>query len=297
MGIFFVFSASILLALSTVFAHYMTKGINPLVIVFYSFLIAFIFFNLVGIKNKSFFNLIKLNWKWAIFVNITTAIDWLFIFISLKYISAALINCFVFGVAPIATLILEFKSYTSKGLFLKDLIVCFLISILLFILSMIYYHNNINVVNISGNGIKWGIFLSCISGLATGATVYGCKALHSCGFTTNSVMRSRFVIIIIMAMTLLLSDQVNFHLTLSAISNIILLSFIFVIVPTFLLQKGIELTIPILTTIITSLIPVLTYLFQFFEPDFIFNWKEVMIISILSIVVFIATFLKQQAKV
>ncbi len=296
MGEIFVFSASTLLALSTVFAHYMTKGIDPLVIVFYSFLISFIFFNVAGIKNKTFFNLVKLNWKWVLFVNISTALDWLLIFIALKYISAALINCFVFGAAPVATLILAFKNYTSKGLFLKDVIVCLLISSLLLILSLIYYHNNINIHGTSEIDIKWGIFLSCISGLATGATVYGSKILQSCEFTTNSVMRCRFVVIVIMAIALLQWNQIGYALTYSAANNIVLLSFIFVIIPTFLLQKGIERTLPVVTTIITSLIPVLTYLFQFFEPGFMFDLKEIVIIIVLSMVVFIATRLKQQGR-
>lgn len=293
MGEVFIFSSSVLLALSTVFAHYLTKGINPLVIVLYTFSIAFILFNLIELKNKSFLLLIKANWRWVIFVNITTALDWLLIFVALKYISAALINCFVFGLAPVVTLLLTLKTYTSKRLFLKDLITCILISLLLISLSIVYYQNNSSNSSFSKMDIFLGIFLSCISGIATGATVYGCKMLHSLRFSTNLVMRSRFLIIIIMALVILTVNHVNLYLSISSITNIILLSFLFVVFPTFLLQKGIEHTLPVVTTIITSLVPVLTYLFQLLEPGFIFRWKELFIIVILSSIVILATFLKQ----
>lgn len=293
MGEVFVFSSSVLLALSTVFAHYLTKGINPLVIVLYTFSIAFILFNLIELRNKSFLLLVKANWRWVIFVNITTALDWLLIFIALKYISAALINCFVFGLAPVVTLLLTLKTYSSKKLFLKDLITCILISLLLISLSIVYYQNN-SSSSFSNTDIFLGIFLSCISGIATGATVYGCKVLHSLRFSTNLVMRSRFLIIIIMALVILTFNHVSLYLPTSSVTNIILLSFLFVVFPTFLLQKGIEHTLPVVTTIITSLVPVLTYLFQFFEPGFIFRWKELFIIVILSSIVILATFLKQK---
>lgn len=290
MGGIFIFLASILLALSTVLAHHITQGVNPIVIVFYSFSIAFIFFNIIGLKNQTFFNLIIKNLKFVMFVNISTAIDWLLIFIALKYINAALINCFVFGVAPIATLILDFKSYNTKIKIIQDTAVCVLISILLFALSIIYYQNN--NMNITADHIKLGILLSCISGMATGATVYGCKKLQNCGFNTNSVMRSRFVVIIFIALIWIIYKNIDISLSFSAMNNIVLLSFIFIILPTFFLQKGIELTIPVSAAIITSLIPALTYVFQMFEPNSVFELKEMITITILSSVVFIATISK-----
>lgn len=296
MGEALVLSSSVLLALSTVFAHYLTKGLDPLVIVFYSFLLSFIFFNFTGLRNKSIISLIKNNWKWVIFVNITTALDWLLIFIALKYISAALINCFVFGLAPIATLLLTYKNYPSRKAFVKDLVICCLISLLLICLSIVYYQNNNGISNLSATNILWGILFSSISGLATGATIYGCKKLQIVGFSTNSVMRSRFIAIIIMAILLLKFNQASLALDIGTSTDIVLLTFIFVIIPTFLLQKGIERTLPIMTTIITSLIPVLTYLFQFLEPDFIFDLKEIMIITVLSCVVIISTIHKKLLK-
>lgn len=296
MGEMYVFSASALLALSTVFAHYLSKGINPLILVFYSFLITFVLFNFLGASRRDkFIILIKNNWQWVLFVNISTTVDWLLIFIALKYVSAALINCFVFGVAPIATLILGIKKYYSKWLFAKDAMICFLITTLLVTLSIIYYHNNFGII--SNAYVIFGIILSCISGLATGATVYGCKMLHERGFSAKSVMKSRFIVITIVALILLLHSEITIMIPMSNILNVVLLSFLFIIIPIFLLQKGIEKTTPIVTSIIASLIPVLTYLFQFFEPEFKFDWSESFIILLLSGVVCTITFMKQKTKV
>ncbi|RTL00627.1 MAG: hypothetical protein EKK57_06750 [Proteobacteria bacterium] len=294
MGKIFVLSSSILLALSTVFAHYLIKGINPLTMVLYSFSISLVFFNLLATKDKTFLSLVKANLGWVIFVNITTALDWLLIFVALRYISASLINCFVFGAAPIAALLLTFKTYTSRKIFFRDLISCILICFLLIILSICYLDTNV-IAPDSIKNILWGIFLSSISGLATGATIYGCKKLQLLGFSTISVMRSRFVIIIAIALILILLDNIPLALPFSSIIDIVILSFLFVIIPTFLLQKGIERTLPVVTTIITSLVPVLTYIFQFFEPDFVFSWNEILIISALSIVVILANLFQQKS--
>lgn len=290
MGLVYCFSASIMLAISTVFAHYITKGLNPLVIVLYSFSISFVFFNITGVKDKSFFKLAKTNWKWVIWINLSTAIDWLLIFISLEYISAALINCFVFGAAPIATLFLSLKSYNRKRVLVKDSITCGLIAMLLVLLSIIYYHNN----TISFETFIYGVILSAISGLATGGTVYGGKQLQIRGFSTNAVMRSRFLATIIMALIMIgYNSNISFSINPIDLLNIVVLSFLFVIIPTFLLQKGIERTVPVMAAIITSLIPALTYIFQIFEPGFTFYWQEMIVILALSFVVFIAAFIKQ----
>lgn len=279
MGIIYVILASMMLALSTVFAHIMSEGTNTILIAFYSFTFTIVLFFIIGVKSKDdFWELLRSNWFWVLFVNISTTLDWLLIFLALEYISASMINCFVFGLAPVATILLNLGMYKSHKVILQDLFICCCILLLLILLSIHYSHTVESTYK-----MLIGILLSCISGLATGATIYGCKKLFEKGFSANSVMKSRFVVMIISTFILLKYLDISFTLSISQSSQIIVLALCFVVIPVFLLQKGIEKVTPILTSIITALVPVMTYLFQLIEPNYVFNLYELFLIILLTI--------------
>jgi len=257
---------------------------DPLIIVFYTFSIAFILVNLIYInKTKDLYVNIKTNFKYVLLINISTAIDWLLIFIALKFINASLINCFVFGVAPITTLMLSFGKYNSSKIFIKDFIICMLVMFILIGLSMAYYKNHIQ--STSNFDLFLGVILSVASGVATGVTAYGSRLLYEKKFTTSMVVKSRYVVIILLTLTIILLKSISIEISLTKLLSLSLLSFLFIIIPAFLLQKGLEKILPVLAVVISSSIPVLTYLFQFIEPSFIIKINELIYVIMLSIVI------------
>ncbi|MCE2706318.1 MAG: hypothetical protein LW807_04505 [Proteobacteria bacterium] len=148
---------------------------------------------------------------------------------------------------------------------------------------MAYYKNHIQ--STSNFDLFLGVILSVASGVATGVTAYGSRLLYEKKFTTSMVVKSRYVVIILLTLTIILLKSISIEISLTKLLSLSLLSFLFIIIPAFLLQKGLEKILPVLAVVISSSIPVLTYLFQFIEPSFIIKINELIYVIMLSIVI------------
>ena len=209
---------------------------------------------------------VKENWKIILTVNLSTAIDWILIFISLKYISGSLVNCIVFGVAPLATLLLTLKSYLSKKLIIKDILVTLSICVILLILSFIYYTHTAQPLD--KTYLLISISLCTISGFATGVTVITCKMLQRNNFNPLAIIKTRFILLIIASLALIAYFNIDISISYKTLFLTMLLATLFIILPSFLLQKGLETTSAVTAVIVSSSIPVITYLFQIIDPRY-----------------------------
>lgn len=281
----------IFLSFSTLLSHHLVNNFNPILITFYSFTFAFIFIQLIWLKkeNLSVNKLLK-GWKMLLLLNFSTAIDWILMFIALKYISGSIVNCFIFGVAPLATLLISLKSYSSRKYLFKDLIVTLLITLILFSLATLYYHAI--DPNFPKEKILLGILLSTISGIATALTVICSKKLYQQGLTSLVIMKIRYILLLLFCFGIILYFKLPLYISFNQASYLLLLALFFVVLPAFLFQKGIEKSSPVSVVIISSLTPLITYFMQLFEPQASFNIKEFCLILSLTLLICIATVMK-----
>lgn len=160
-GNILVFLASLCLAFSTISTHIVVQDLNPIVLAFYMFLFTILFLfilRLMVFGYKSLSSVIKISYKNLFFINITTAVDWLFYLIALKYIDGSLVNAIVFGLFPLGNLVLSFSFSRIKYL------LSFIILILLFVIGI----NYINLNQGMGEHFWLAIFYCIIVGIAVG---------------------------------------------------------------------------------------------------------------------------------
>lgn len=285
-GELYILGSSFFLALSTVITHIFTRESNPVLIVFYSFSIAFLLLFFIRLHHtKLLLQEVAKNWSLVLANNLSTSIDWILIFIALKYTSGSLVNCFVFGIAPIATLLLSIKSYTSKRQLIKDALTSSIICLLLFLLSRLYYQQVDYSVK---TNLILGIGLCCLSGVATGITALTCKSLFHRGFSNLDIMKTRYILLIITAYFILIILKIDFTIDLLFLLKMLCLSVIFVLLPAILFQKGIKRISSVSVIIINSFIPAMTYFLQLLDPNYRLDIKELILILLLSMTILIA---------
>jgi len=281
-GEFFLFIFSFLIALGTVVAHYLIKQINPVVLLFYTFLFAFVVINLLDIKNiKQLKQEAIQHWALVVKVNMAVAVAWLLGFFALKYLSGATVNSLTYGFAPIAAFILTASTYDIKKKRIQDGVFCFIILIILTLIATRYYL--LSQEKVEKYHLIIAIFFAAVGGLAAGFIAHYCKQLYKCGFSTLAVIKIRYFVLIIVSMIFLFSLHLHFALRLSVYLKIVLLSFFFILVPAYFAQKGIEKTTPVVATIIAALIPVLTFLVQLFTPHYRFSIIDFILMLALSV--------------
>lgn len=292
LGKIYVFLGCALLALSTIISHRLIQqNVHPLLVAFYAFIFSLSI--LIFIKHDakdSLYNKISLHWQPALILNISTAVDWIIMFIALQYINASLLNCFIFGVSPLATLFLSIRSYTNRSHFVRDLILTLLIGFILLMLANIYYQQV--GAGLSRTQLLLGVFLGTLSGIATAITVLSCKALSEHGFSPLLVLKSRYVLLIISAYIMLLVLGIHFAMPPHLLFVCLLLAIFYVVLPALLVQKGLETTSSVAVVILCASIPAMTYCMQLFDSHYHFDLHEFTFILLLCILICIATLTK-----
>lgn len=284
-GSMYMLSFSFFISISTVITHLLAKNLNPILIAFYTFSFAFLSVNLIQVKNiRVLSRKVIENWKIVLAANVSTAIDWILIFIALKYISGSLVNCFVFGIAPIATFILSIKSYLSKKLLIKDLIITCSICFMLLCLASLYYEHATQPLE--RNYLTLSIVLCVLSGFATSVTALTCKILYQRNFDALSVMKTRFVLLITSSLIIILVFNIQIYVAYKTLWVIILLALMFNILPSLLLQKGLEKNSAVSAVIISSSIPAMTYFLQLLDPRYSLEPIELALVMLLSLAIY-----------
>ncbi len=252
-GNIIVFSSVICLAIATVLTHQILKDINPIVFAFYCFIsviIIDIFIKFIFLPNKNDFIYKKDNLKHIFLLNLFTAIDWVFYIVTLKFLGPSFTNALVFGISPIASLILSQKfDKTHFGYSLLILIILILMAI-----HHINYHTN---------HIKFllGVFFALISGLAIGCTAISIKALSNQCVDIINVITTRYIIALITSLSIALISHTDLTINVINLFKIFTISVLFILLPSFFVQKGAKYISAFNLSAIGASTPAFTYMF------------------------------------
>jgi drug/metabolite transporter (DMT)-like permease len=249
-GNLFVFASAICLAVSTIYAHVLLQNIDPILFAFYCFscviAIALTQRTLIGIESIAAD--LRRNVKHVVYLNITTAVDWVLYLVALKYIDGSFTNALVFGLTPISSLFLSGKQNLER--------LAYSLLILFFLSLLALQHINLGVVPTSH--LVKGISLSVIAGIAVGGTTVSLKALSSGGLKIVDVIWSRYILTFFVSLMIILQKNMPFTLELAQMARVLIVSVAFVLLPTYLAQRGIKHISSFNTAVISSSIPALT---------------------------------------
>lgn len=274
------------MAFSTVIVHLAVATFEPVLLVFITFLIAEIALLLTARNRyKKISALIRQHCRLIILINISTAINWLIVFIALKYLTSAIVNSIDFAVAPLAIFILSFFVQPHQSKVLYKFFLSLLILLILFGLTIFYYqfqsqHYNIVI-------ILTMLFLLIIGGLAGGVTVFCCKQLSQSKFSNRDIISIRFIGLLIITFLILIVNNATFSLSIPLFALGGLLAITLVMIPALLLQKAIAQCTPFYITMMATLIPIFTYGFELLLTSYPFNFIEFSLITLLTVVIII----------
>ncbi|MDB5118627.1 MAG: hypothetical protein JWQ79_4119 [Mucilaginibacter sp.] len=204
--------------------------------------------------------------KYLALLNVVTLGNWVGLYYALKYLNAPAVSALYAGVIPFATIVANRVLRSNSPIPRCDywgagsLIVCSLIWLV------------INYREIIGSHAYVGVICVVVSSLTIAFTTVVSKKLSEFNASTMSVMSNRFYLLIVCAMfTSSPLDEVG----LLAVSEYKALLFVGVagtVLSLWLLQKGIEKTDPVITNIIVSTTPVVTFaIYPLFFPGQIVN--------------------------
>ncbi|WP_321884039.1 hypothetical protein [Burkholderia cepacia] len=253
-GVLCILGFEVLSSMRDVVLERKFKSENPydyLLVAFGLAALLYFFINLIGKSRKRLSNHNRLNLVW---LNVSTAGNWVGLFLALKYLSPPVISILFAGGIPVATLVVNRLLRAEGSLNFADLIA----TGLLLLCSAIWAFANVDTL--TGGGAANGLFYVTVSSFTIASTTVFSKRLADGGVKTSAVMGHRFYLLI--ALSLAMSSPASKIVTLitGGFEVIIFLVAVGTILSLWLLQKGIERCEPVLTEVIVATSPVITLL-------------------------------------
>lgn len=290
-GSLFIFFYVIASAISNVFVNHTTRSISPIVTLFYSSIFTIIFFSILNFGELSKnISLIKENKKSILWLNFLNAIIWFIIFYSLKVLSPAVFSCLFLGAIPINLFILELKK--SKESNKNNLIIAILL-LVIFILMLLLVSKDMSETNTS-QILKYGALVTVIGGVSAAFIMKISKKLADKNLPASLVVSLRFYGLLIISLIIIILNKPQLQLKPIVLLELLALALVSMALPLYLLQKVLKTLNPLYASIIITVIPILTYLFQILTGYYSFSNSKFGITILLSISLIVLTYLKRK---
>ncbi|TQI82189.1 EamA-like transporter family protein [Serratia fonticola] len=299
-GVFFVLSFVFLASAKEVYIGHAVQGIPPYLLVIYCFVPISILFFLIYLWKSGFDDFIletKKNIKDVVAVNISTSVSWIASFYALKYIEPSIENAINTGIGPVITFIAAFSINNISHYNKREVISSIGISFAIIIMIAISLSGKSGVENHSHIDTVYGVLFCFLTGLGiVGNTIFS-KRLSKSGCSTSFVLTTRFYLMLIVSFFMLFYTTTNIeplHLLKENLAGVIVLTFFGIMLPLFLLQKGIERIEPMTISLLIVLGPILTYTLQFFDDRLSLSYYTLM--AILFVVGFVVYGISSQKR-
>ena len=265
--------SAVLTAFSQVFYANRVQTLHPFLFTGVSFFITTLFFQLVASKQK-----VTVQWKFAraplVKLNIASVLAFMGFYFALKYIEPAIVSSLEMGLGPLFALLLAAgqKGDVDKrqwAVALGTFGACLLLIVSVFTGSSALESWDRNSVI--------GIIASIFCGFgAVLCTTYS-KQLSEVGWTSSMILAKRFYGIILLSL-LATYDMLFAYLT-QHITWIAAMTAIGVLLPMYLLQKGIQYCEVFIVMMSLCFIPVFTFIFQLFDSRL--HWSNSTFIGVI----------------
>lgn len=259
-GIVSLLASAILTSISQVYYANKVQLVHPFLFTGISFFITAIFFQMVAMKQR-----VQLEWKRAFLpllkLNLASVLAFMGFYFALKYIEPAIVSSLEMGVGPLFVLVIALRTRVhipriQWWIALGTLGACLL-------LIYVIFSGNSGVTEWRVEN-SWGIVTSIFCGLgAVLCTIYS-KQLSTLGWSSSMILSKRFIAIIILSFIATYDTLILYFL--ENIAWIMMVTIMGVLIPMYLLQKGIQYCETFIVMMSLCFIPVFTFFFQLFDP-------------------------------
>lgn len=265
-GIYALLGSAILTSVSQVFYANQVQSIHPFIFTGISFFITALYFQTFAFKQKT-----KVNWtedkKPLLKLNIASAITFMGFYFALKYVEPAIVSSLEMGIAPLFILILMMLQ--RKIISIKKWVISIGTLAACFILIWAVISGESGISSQISSEMFIGIIASILCGIGAVFCSEYSKELSNRGWSSSMILSKRYIAIILISFIFTYDLIIPYF-----IDNIIWILIVTVggvLIPNYLLQKGIQYTNTFLVMMSLSFIPVFTFLFQLFDTRIQFS--------------------------
>jgi drug/metabolite transporter (DMT)-like permease len=264
MGAIYVLLFNLLSASKAVFVGNLVQGTHPIVVAFWTFGIAAIFFLILNLRSGRLPLIARQNMKNVALLNISTAGAWVTYFYALKYLEPAIDGALAFAVGPIITVVFWKALRPTKPVLPNEKLAS--IGILIAVLFLAFTSlTGKSGWQVSTNDSIFGIVCAILSGVCVvGNTVFS-KHLSEHRVNALEVMGIRFWLLLLVCVLLWPPGNPPFQLPQSSYISFLIVGFAGIVLPLFILQLGIERSEPITVSLILATLPAISFLLQFLD--------------------------------
>lgn len=266
MGIYALLGSAILTSISQVFYANQVQSVHPFLFTGISFLITALYFQAFALKQQT-----KAHWAKArkplLLLNIASAITFMGFYFALKYVEPAIVSSLEMGIAPLFILLLmllQRKTISTQ----KWLISIGTLAACLLLIGAVLTGESGMSTSFSVEMLI-GIIASIVCGIGAVFCSEYSKQLSDIGWSSSMILSKRYIAIIIISF--IFTYDLLIPYLLDNIIWILLVTVSGVLVPNYLLQKGIQYTNTFLVMMSLSFIPVFTFIFQLFDTRIHFS--------------------------
>ncbi|KLU15229.1 hypothetical protein AFK69_19400 [Xenorhabdus sp. GDc328] len=269
---------------NAVFAGNLLQRLHPFTFLFWSFLSCSLFFlGRLALQGREALAISGKVMVPLVVVNCTTALNWIGYYFALRFVEPAIVSAIMGGVGPLFMILMErfyFRRLFSALVWGAAFGV--LAGTCLLVWASLFGHSGLKVYNYAGMLV--GLSAALAGGASQALNTLATKQLGIRGWNAGQIMAHRFYLLILCALVLALQGP-GLAVPLSwTLVGVVLSTLMGVIVPLWVLQRGILLSDPFIVAALLSLAPIIAYLFQ--GMDSRLSWSGVSLAGCLIVVVF-----------
>lgn len=277
-GMYALLGSAVLTSVSQVFYANQVQAVHPFLFTGISFFITALYFQLFALKQKT-----KVNWKEdkkpLLKLNIASAITFMGFYFALKYVEPAIVSSLEMGIAPLFILILMLIQ--RKKISVKKWMISIGTLVACFILIGGIISGKSGVASQISSEMLIGIIASILCGIGAVYCSEYSRELSNRGWTSSMILSKRYIAIILISFIFTYDLIIPYFV--EHIIWILIVTFGGVLIPNYLLQKGIQYTNTFLVMMSLSFIPVFTFFFQLFDTRLQFSFVTALGVSLLFI--------------
>jgi drug/metabolite transporter (DMT)-like permease len=273
-GVIALLLSALLTATSQVFYASRVQNLHPFIFTGISFFLTACFFSFFARNQKVEYKW-KSTWQSLLKLNLASVLAFMGFYFALKFIEPAIVSSLEMGLGPlfVISLALTQRQIVAKeqwGIALGTLLACFLLIISIFNgNSGVQMNQNINTI--------LGVIASVFCGLGAVLCTNYSKLLSSAGWTSSMILTHRFYGIVLLSF--IFTYDILFDYIFTNVQWILLVTIAGVLIPMYLLQKGIQYCETFLVMMSLCFIPVFTFFFQLFDPRL--SWSTTTLLGVI----------------
>ncbi|WP_153722889.1 DMT family transporter [Sporosarcina cascadiensis] len=273
-GVMALLLSAILTAGSQVYYGNRVQAIHPFLFTGISFFITAFYFHWFAQRQK-----ISYRWGKAKYpllkLNLASMLTFMGFYFALKYIEPAIVSSLEMGIGPLFVVLI---ALSQRQIVKRETLIIALGTLMTTMILIYAVFTGQSAVAMQFDGkMLLGILASISCGLgAVLCTIYS-KQLSTIGWTSSMILSKRFYGIILLSFIFTYDLIVDYMA--ENIGWILVITLTGVLIPMYLLQKGIQYCEPFLVMMSLSFIPVFTFFLQAFDPRL--EWSTLTLLGVL----------------